>query len=74
MPLRAKDIDVSPTKAFKRLVKKSGTLAEALRSLHRLNKVISQIHASILKFAKREKRTKRLTTCQQLLLGVNCYA
>lgn len=74
MPLRAKDIDLSPTKAFKRLVKKSGILAEALRSLHRLNKVISQIHASILKFAKREKRTTRVTTCQQLLLGVNCYA
>ncbi len=74
MPLRAKDIDLSPTKAFKRLVKKSGKLAEALRSLHRLNKVISQIQASILKFAKREKRKTRLTTCQQLLLEVNYYA
>jgi len=48
MPLRAKDIDVSPTKAFKRLVKKSATLADTLRSLKRLYKVISQIHASIL--------------------------
>jgi hypothetical protein len=74
MPLRAKDIDLSPTKAFKRLVKHSGKLADALHSLSRLPKVISQLHVRILKFAKREKRKTRLTTCQQLLLEVNYYA
>jgi hypothetical protein len=74
MPLRAKDIDLSPTKAFKRFVKSSGKLADALHSLSRVHKVISQLHARILKFAKREKRKTRLTTCQQLLLGVNYYA
>jgi hypothetical protein len=74
MPLRAKELDLSPTKAFKRLAKKSGALAEALRSLKRLQNVISKIHVTLLKFAKREKRKTRLTTCQQLLLEVVYYA
>jgi hypothetical protein len=74
MPLRAKDIDLSPTKAFKRFVKQSAAFADALHSLQRLQKVIGHLHTRILKFAKREKRKKRLTTCQQLLLGVDYYA
>lgn len=74
MPLRARDIDLSPTKAFKRFVTRSGTFAEALRSCKRLTSVISHLHAAILKFAKREKRKTRLTTCQQLFLGVDYYA
>jgi hypothetical protein len=74
MPLRAKDIDLSPTKAFKRFVKQSGAFAEALQSLRRVQKIIDRLHTRILKFAKREKRKKRLTTCQQLLLGGKYYA
>jgi len=74
MPLRAKDIDLSPIKAFKRFVTSSGKLADALHSLSRVHKAINQLHARILKFAKREKRKTRVTTCQQLLLGVNYYA
>jgi hypothetical protein len=74
MPLRAKDIDLSPTKAFKRLVNASGSLTDALHSLSRLQPVISQFHARVLKFAKREKRKKRLTTCQQLRLEMDYYA
>ena len=74
MPLRAKDIDLSPTKAFKRFVKQSGAFAEALHSLQRVQRVIGRLHTRILKFAKREKRKKRLTTCQQLLLGGDYYA
>jgi hypothetical protein len=74
MPLRAKDIDISPTKAFKRFVKLSGQVADALHSLRRLKKVISHLHTRILKFAKREKRKTRLSTCQQLFWEVICDA
>jgi hypothetical protein len=74
MPLRAKDIDVSPTKAFKRFAKLSGHIADALHSLRRLKKVISHLHTRILKFAKREKRKTRLSTCQQLFWEVTCDA
>ena len=74
MPLRAKDIDLSPTKAFKRVVARSGTFADALRSCTRLHSVLSRLHAVILKFAKREKRKTRLTTCQQLFWEVDYYA
>lgn len=70
MPLRAKDIDLSPTKAFKRLAKHSGQFADALHSLRRLKKVMSRLHARILKFAQREKRKTRLSTCQQLFWEV----
>ena len=74
MPLRAKDIDLSPTKAFKRFAKHSGQFADALHSLRRLKKVISRLHTRILTFAQREKRKTRLSTCQQLFLEVNYYA
>jgi hypothetical protein len=74
MPLRAKDLELSPTKAFKRWMKKSGQLAEALWSLSRVQKVIAHLQAAILKFAKREKRKTRLSTCQQLLWEVDYYA
>lgn len=74
MPLRAKDIDLSPTKAFKRFARKSGKLAESLNSNKKLQQTIKKIHEKILKFAKREKRKTRLTTCQQLLLQGGCYA
>jgi hypothetical protein len=74
MPLRAKDLNLSPVKAFKRFTNHSGRLAEALGSFHRLQKVIDQLHARILTFAKREQRKTRLTTVQQLLLEVDYYA
>jgi hypothetical protein len=74
MPLRAKELDLSPTKAFKRLGKRSGQLAEALRSVRRVQTVIAQLQTAILKFAKREKRKTRLSTCQQLLWEVEYYA
>jgi hypothetical protein len=74
MPLRTKDIDFSPTKAFKRFARKSGRLAESIRSNKKLQHTIKKIHAKILKFAKREKRKTRLTTCQQLLIQGGCYA
>jgi hypothetical protein len=74
MPLRAKDIDVSPSKAFTRFVRQSGAFAEALVSRKTLQRMIAKIHEKMLKYAKREKRKTRLTTCQQLLLEVGCYA
>ena len=73
MPLRAKDIDLSPTKAFKRFRKQSGVFADTLQALQRLQKAIDRLHQRILKFAKREKRKTRLTTCQQVFLEVNYY-
>jgi hypothetical protein len=36
--------------------------------------VIAQLQTAILKFAKREKRKTRLSTCQQLLWEVEYYA
>ncbi len=74
MPLRKIEIDLSPTKAFKRFVRKIRTFAEAIKSVEKLGKVIKQTQNKILKFAKREKRKKRLTTCQQILLGIDYYA
>ena len=70
MPLRAREIDLSPTKALKRLVTLSGQLADALSSLRRLHTVLKRLQTRILKFAKREKRKTRLSTCQQLFREV----
>jgi len=74
MPLWSKDINLSPTKAFKRFVKKIRVMAIAIGSLRKLKKVVDQIHSAILRFAKREKRKSRLTTCQQLFLEADYYA
>ncbi len=74
MPLRKIEIDLSPTKAFKRFVRKIREFAKAINSAKKLEKVIKQTQDKILKYAKREKRKKRLTTCQQILLEVNYYA
>lgn len=74
MPLRAKDIDLSPIKAFKRFRKQSGAFAEALQGMSPLQKAIERLHQRMLKYAKREKRKKRLSTCQQVLLEVDYYA
>jgi IS4 transposase len=74
LPLRAKDINLSPTKAFKRVVKHSAAFADAIESLQRLEQVIHHLHTRILKFAAREMRKKRLPTCQQLLVRVDYYA
>jgi hypothetical protein len=74
MPLRATNMNLSPIKAYKRFVGKSDKLADALCSSRRLQTVISQLHTAILKFARREKRKTRFTTCQQLYWGVDYYA
>ena len=74
MPLRAGEIDLSPTKALKRLVTLSGQFVDALHSLRRLHTVITLLQSRILKFAKREKRKTRLSTCQQLFLEVCSHA
>jgi hypothetical protein len=74
MPVRATDLNLSPTKAFRRVVNAVGALVDALGSLRRLKTVIARLQEAILHFAKREKRTTRLTTFQQLLLEVDYYA
>ena len=74
MPLLSKDINLSPTKAFKRFVNKITEMANAIGSLRKLKIVVEQIHSAIMKFGKREKRKKRLTTCQKVFLEVDYYA
>jgi hypothetical protein len=73
-PLWEQDINLSHVKSFKRFARKAVNLARAFRSRRALKKAFVEIHSAILKFAKREKRKKRLTTLNQLILGINCYA
>lgn len=74
MPLRTRELNLSLTKAFRRFVNHSRLLAEVLTSLRRLETVIHDLHEAILKFAKREKRNTRFSTCQHLFLEVDYYA
>ena len=73
MPLRAKNLDLSPTKAFKRLAKQSTAFVEALRSIPALITILERLLDSMRTFAMREKRKTRLTTHQQLLEEVAYY-
>ena len=73
MPLRSKDIDLSPMKAFQRVARKSRALATALRSVQRIQFWMRNLHAKLLKWATREKRKKRLSTVQMLALEVAYY-
>ncbi len=74
MPLRAKDIDLSPTKAFKRVTEYSGRLLEGIHSIVQVRTLLEQMQEAILLFARREKRKTRVTTVQQLILGGDYYA
>ncbi len=74
MPLRSKDIDLSPMKAFHRVARKSRALATALRSGPRIQSWMKHLHAKLLQWATREKRKKRLSTVQMLALEVAYYA
>lgn len=73
-PLRNKNIEMSPTKAFKRFVNKIKVLANSLRSMRQLSTQIDRIHSAILKFGKREKRKKHLPTCHKLLTEEELYS
>ena len=74
MPLRSKDIDLSPMKAFQRVARKSRALATALHSERQIQQWMRHLHAKLLKWAQREKRKKRLTTVRMLALEVAYYA
>ena len=74
MPLRSKDINLSPMKAFQRVARKSRALTTALRSVSRIQAWMKHLHAKLLKWATREKRKKRLTTVRMLALEVAYYA
>jgi hypothetical protein len=74
MPLRSKDIDLSPMKALQRVARKSRALATALRSERQIQQWMRHLHAKLLKWARREKRKKRLTTVRMLALEVAYYA
>ncbi len=74
MPLRAKDIDLSPSKAFQRFARKSRAFATALRSSRQIQQWMTHLHVKLLKWATREKRKKRLSTVQMLVLEVAYYA
>lgn len=73
MPLRAKNIDLSPAKAFDRFARKSRALATALRSGRHLQHWLSHLHQKLLKWATREKRKNRLSTVNMLDLEVAYY-
>jgi hypothetical protein len=73
MPLRTKNIDLSPTKAFQRFARKSRALATALRSSRRVQQWLTHLHDKLLKWATREKRKKRLSTVNMLDLEVPYY-
>jgi len=73
MPLRTKNIDLSPAKAFQRFARKSRALATALRSSRHIQYWLTHLHAKLLKWAIREKRKKRLSTVNLLDLEVAYY-
>lgn len=73
MPLRTKDINLSPSKAFHRFARKSRALATALRSSRRVQQWLTHLHEKLLKWATREKRKKRLSTVTMLVLEVAYY-
>lgn len=74
MPLRTKNIDLSPTKAFQRFARKSRALATALRSGRHIQQWLTHLHAKLLKWATREKRKTRLSTVNMLAMEVAYYA
>jgi hypothetical protein len=74
MPLRSKDIDLSPMKAFQRVARRTRALATALRSASHIQSWMKHLHVKLLKWATREKRKKRLSTVQMLALEVAYYA
>ena len=73
MPLRAKNVDLSPAKAFQRFARKSRALATALRSGRHVQQWLIHLHAKLLKWATREKRKTRLSTVNMLDLEVAYY-
>ncbi len=58
MPLRSQNIDLSPTKIFKRFIRRIELLTDALKSLKHLIIEIERICSAMLKYGKREKRKK----------------
>ena len=74
LPLRTGTVELSPVKAFKRVVSYSRRLITALPSASALQACLAELHTTIQAFATREKRKTRLTTYQQLLLEVDYYA
>jgi hypothetical protein len=73
MPVWQRDINLSSTKSFKRFTERIKEFAMAIHSLEMLKIVVEEIHCAISEFAKREKRKTRLTTSQQLILGLDYY-
>ncbi len=73
MPLRTKNIDLSPAKAFQRFARKSRALATALRSSRQIQQWMTHLHSKLLKWATREKRKKRLSTVNMLALEMAYY-
>ena len=73
MPLRSKDINLSPMKALQRVARKSRALTTALRSVRSIQQWMRHLHAKLLKWATRGKRKKRLSTVRMLALEVAYY-
>jgi hypothetical protein len=74
MPVRSEIVDLSPTKAFKRVSSQSGHLAKQVASGPALGALLESIQELIRYFAGREKRKTRVTTVHHLLVGDDCYA
>lgn len=74
MPLRSEIVDLSPTKAFKRVSSHSRQLARHLGSGPALKALLETVQTLIRYFAVREKRKTRGSTVQHLLMGDDCYA
>lgn len=73
-PLSNKNINLSPTKAFKRFAGRASLLADTLCSLKRLSEQMERICSAIPEFGKREKRKQRLPTCHKLLTEEDHYS
>ena len=73
MPVWQKDINISPVKSFKRFKEHIKEFVGTIDLLEALKEVVEEIHSAMMEFAKREKRKKRLTTSQQLVLGVDYF-
>jgi hypothetical protein len=69
-PLREIDVNLSPTKAFKVFADEAKSMAQVIRSVKKLSLFLKELEKKMLKYAKREKRKTKLTTCEKILYDI----
>jgi hypothetical protein len=63
--------ELSPVKALRVCQRRALAWARSLRDLRQLEQVLDELVTKMLRFGQKEKRKKRISTCQQLLAAHN---